>query len=72
MCSQGRPHPAAKQLPEAEFRTKAVQIACSYRGVPYRWGGKTPLGIACSGLCSLSYLLSAAPACLDKKMQKAF
>lgn len=46
-----------RPLPEAQFRTQVVQIARSYLGTPYRWGGKTPLGIDCSGFCSLSYLL---------------
>ena len=30
----------------------------SYLGAQYRWGGKTPLGIDCSGIVSMAYLLN--------------
>ncbi len=40
------------------IRESFVQTASSYLGTQYRWGGKSPLGIDCSGLCSMSYMLN--------------
>ena len=42
---------------EARLREEIVRTAKMYLGVQYRWGGKTPLGIDCSGLTSMTYLL---------------
>lgn len=42
---------------EEEFRKRLVETAMGYLGTQYRWGGKSPLGIDCSGLTSISYLL---------------
>ncbi len=41
---------------QALLREKVVETALSYLGTEYRWGGKTPNGIDCSGLVSVSYL----------------
>lgn len=41
--------------PEEKLRKAVVDFALSYLGVSYRWGGKTPLGIDCSGLTFMSY-----------------
>lgn len=38
--------------------SKIIRCAKEYMGVPYRWGGKTPLGIDCSGLCFMAYYLN--------------
>ena len=43
---------------EKELRKKLVDTAMLYMGTQYRWGGKSPLGIDCSGLCSISYMLN--------------
>lgn len=42
---------------EETLRESLVRTALSYLHTPYRWGGKTPWGIDCSGLCSMVYLL---------------
>ncbi len=41
---------------EETFREKLVETALQYLGSEYRWGGKTPAGIDCSGLASVVYL----------------
>jgi hypothetical protein len=38
-----------------ELRKAIIKSATAYLGVQYRWGGKTPLGIDCSGLAFMSY-----------------
>nr|WP_319489747.1 NlpC/P60 family protein [uncultured Caproiciproducens sp.] len=43
---------------EPALRKALVNTALSYFGTQYRWGGKSPLGIDCSGLCSMAYLLN--------------
>ncbi|WP_313756937.1 NlpC/P60 family protein [Tissierella sp.] len=43
---------------EKELRDKLVKTAMLYLGTQYRWGGKSPLGLDCSGLCSISYMLN--------------
>lgn len=45
-------------LPEAELRQRICDTAKLYWRTPYRWGGKSPLGIDCSGLVSMAYLLN--------------
>jgi murein DD-endopeptidase len=39
----------------AYYHTKAVSVAKSNLGVPYRWGGISPSGFDCSGLVKYSY-----------------
>lgn len=43
---------------EEELRKDIVACAMEYLGVQYRWGGRTSLGVDCSGLCHSAYLLN--------------
>lgn len=67
-----------KQLPqkyslnEIEFRKNVVLEATRYYGVQYRWGGKSPFGIDCSGLTSMSYMLHGILIYRDAKIMDGF
>lgn len=57
---------------ERELRDSLVSTAMSYLGTPYRWGGKSPEGIDCSGLCSLVCWLHGIVIYRDSKMPKEY
>lgn len=57
---------------ESAFRDKVIETACGYIGTQYRWGGKTPLGIDCSGLCFMSYFLNGMTIHRDSSIQEGF
>lgn len=59
-------------LPTQILRQKIVETAGLYRGTPYRWGGKSPAGIDCSGLVSLSYLLCGIVIHRDARPEPGF
>jgi beta-lactamase class A len=42
-------------LDEDSLRKSLIDSAVRYLGTQYRWGGKSPLGIDCSGLCFMAY-----------------
>ena len=60
------------RLDEDSFREKLVQTAKSYLGTQYRWGGKTPLGIDCSGLTSMAYMLNGVYIYRDARLVPGF
>lgn len=59
-------------LNEERFRADVVQTARSYLGTQYRWGGKTPLGIDCSGLCSMAYWLNGVAIYRNASIEDGF
>ncbi len=59
-------------LAEEDLRAWLVETALCYRGAPYRWGGKTPQGVDCSGLVSMAYLLNGIAIHRDAKLVPGF
>ncbi len=57
---------------EEDLRRDLVETARSYLGTQYRWGGKSPLGIDCSGLVSMAYLLNGIIIYRDAQLKEGF
>ncbi len=49
---------------------RVAQTALSYLGTQYRWGGKSPLGIDCSGLSSMAWALNGVSLPRDADQQQ--
>ena len=54
------------------IRKQVIDLAKMYLGVQYRWGGKSPLGIDCSGLTSIVYLLNGIHIYRDALIKEDF
>ena len=57
---------------EEALRAALVADARSYLGTQYRWGGKTPAGIDCSGLTFMSCFLNGILIFRDARMEAGF
>jgi len=67
------PQPLAQvSREEHELRKALVDAALLYRGTHYRWGGKSPRGIDCSGLCSMAYMLCGILIYRDADIREGF
>jgi cell wall-associated NlpC family hydrolase len=62
-----RQHVAAIDAVETDF----VTVAERFVGTPYLWGGKSSLGIDCSGLVQIALTAAGAPCPRDSDMQEA-
>ncbi len=54
------------------FRNAVVETAKKYMTTQYKWGGKSPLGIDCSGLTQMSYMLNGVTIYRDAKIVEGF
>jgi len=61
-----------KDISEEQMRDNLVNTALDYLGTQYRWGGKSPLGIDCSGLCSIAYLINGATIYRDAQIKEGY
>lgn len=59
-------------ITEEEFRENVATVAMLYLGTQYRWGGKSPLGIDCSGTCNVAYMLCGINIYRDAKIVDGF
>lgn len=56
----------------AALRRAVADTAMRYLGAPYRWGGKSPLGIDCSGLAFMAYYLNGVTIFRDSRIEPGF
>jgi len=61
-----------KEFPGKITREAVCQTAKLYMGSQYRWGGKSPLGIDCSGLCFMAYWLNGVSIYRDARIVEGF
>ena len=64
--------PQNNNISVADFRENVIFAAQKYCGIQYRWGGKTPLGIDCSGLTSMCYMFQGILIYRDAKIMNGF
>ena len=62
--------PALHVAPMATFETDFVAVAERFLGTPYLWGGKTSIGLDCSGLVQLALAACGIPCPRDTDMQE--
>jgi len=72
VCLLGEYHAAPLSGDEETLRRALVDAAMLYRGTHYRWGGKSPMGIDCSGLCSMAYMLCGILIYRDARIVEGF
>lgn len=55
-----------------KFRRRLTECAKSYMGAQYRWGGKSPEGVDCSGFVFLCYMENGVLIYRDAKLRQGY
>lgn len=66
------PFPAPGKQDEWEIRSAILNYAMLFLGTQYRWGGKTAMGMDCSGLTFMSYYMCGIIIYRDAVIKKGF
>jgi len=70
MTASGGHVPVLHLAPMEAMETDFVAVAERFLGIPYLWGGKTSLGVDCSGLVQLALAACGIPCPRDTDMQE--
>ena len=70
MTASGGHVPVLHLAPMETMETDFVAVAERFLGTPYLWGGKTSLGLDCSGLVQLALAACGIPCPRDSDMQE--
>jgi cell wall-associated NlpC family hydrolase len=70
VTSSGFYVPVAHLKPVGDNETDFVAVAERFLGTPYLWGGKTALGLDCSGLVQIALTAAGVPCPRDSDMQE--
>ena len=68
----GQENALGQKMKESALRQEIADRALSFLGTQYRWGGKTAMGIDCSGLAFMSYLLCGILIYRDARIMPGF
>src|SRR5580704_5716839 len=71
VTASGAYMPAAHLVPIDSYESDFVTVAERFLGVPYLWGGKTMLGLDCSGLVQIALTACGVACPRDSDMQEA-
>ena len=58
-----------ENIPQPGQRNKVLEMSMMYLNTPYRWGGRSPFGIDCSGFTQMSYKLAGVQLLRDSAQQ---
>lgn len=64
--------PQRRREADGALRDQVVRDALSYYRAPYRWAGKSPLGIDCSGLCFMAHYLNGITVWRDSRPNERY